>query len=90
MKVDLVRAQQLAQIFGPFYGPFSYWDRGQRLMAVDTKLQSVTPIADIRSWGYLTGHGHGAHALNPNDAINIQNALGEYLSLFSPEKELKC
>lgn len=41
-------------------------------------------IADIRGWGHLTGHGHGAHAMPWLDATIIQEANANII-ISAPE-----
>lgn len=31
-----------------------------------------TKLFDVRGWGYLTGKGHGALGLSPDDAVKVQ------------------
>ncbi len=37
-------------------------------------------VADVRGWGHLTGHGHGAHAMKWDDAKVIQEANGRLIA----------
>lgn len=39
------------------------------------------PLFDVRGWGYLTGHGHGALGLPTNVAEQIQRANAEIASI---------
>jgi len=39
-----------------------------------------TKIFDIRGWGYLTGHGHGALGLPSEEATAIQKANGDFVA----------
>lgn len=45
-------------------------------------------IAMIRGWGRLTGKGHAAHGLPRDEAIAIQDAIGERIAKL-PELEAK-
>ena len=38
-----------------------------------------THMIDVRGWGYLTGRGHGALALDSADAERLQDQLGALL-----------
>ena len=56
--------------------PFSYEPRLQKVVGVNAKIGGTNPVIDIRSWGYLTGGGHGALGLEQKAAANEQDAFG--------------
>jgi len=39
-------------------------------------LEDQVTVLDVRSWGYLTGNGHGGLALPRDETARIQDALG--------------
>lgn len=63
----------LACFAGP-WRPEGAWIWGRSLKG------GANHVADVRGWGYLTGHGHGALALDGNEAKEIQNSIGHLLA----------
>lgn len=60
--------------------PFRYDKRLQRVCGKNAKIGGDNPVLDVRSWGYLTGGGHGALGLNHTDAAIEQDAFGELVA----------
>lgn len=52
---------------------YSTWINAPGLKGDDTH------VADVRGWGYLTGHGHGALKLGDDEALAQQAAWGELI-----------
>jgi hypothetical protein len=55
-------------------GPWTYDPRSGWIISEDCCHRGIFHVADIRGWGHLTGHGHGAHAMSFADAKAIQDA----------------
>lgn len=55
-------------------GPWTVDDHALGIWAPNAKIGGETKIFDVRGWGYLTGHGHGALALDTAEAKAIQTA----------------
>lgn len=53
-------------------GPWEVGYCSLNVMARDEK--GSFPVCDIRGWGHLTGRGHGALGLSPDEAEAIQTA----------------
>ena len=72
--------------------PFTFEQRLGKVVGVNAKIGGMNPVIDIRSWGYLTGQGHGALGLTQHDAAAEQDAFGELVAelLNKHFKELAC
>ena len=72
--------------------PFTFDQRLGKVVGVNAKIGGMNPVIDIRSWGYLTGQGHGALGLTQHDAAAEQDAFGELVAelLNKHFKELAC
>jgi hypothetical protein len=57
---------------------------GGSVWHANAKIGGVSKLCDIRGWGYLTGHGHGALGLSQNAANEIQEAIGKYIAAANP------
>lgn len=55
-------------------GPWRVGYRSLHILADNAKAGGDAMICDIRGWGYLTGKGHGALGLPPEQAAAIQDA----------------
>lgn len=55
-------------------GPWRVGYRSLHILADNAKAGGDAMICDIRGWGYLTGKGHGALGLSPEQAAEIQDA----------------
>ncbi len=53
------------------------------VLATNAKIGGDTKICDIRGWGYLTGHGHGALGL-PEDEARAVQASNAHLIAAAP------
>jgi hypothetical protein len=60
--------------------PFRFEQRLGKVVGVNAKIGGMNPVIDIRSWGYLTGHGHGALGLPQRDAEAEQDSFGELVA----------
>jgi hypothetical protein len=60
--------------------PFTFYQRLGKVVGVNAKIGGMNPVIDIRSWGYLTGGGHGALGLDPKVAAVEQDAFGELVA----------
>lgn len=60
--------------------PFSYAAGLQKVVGTNAKIGGMNPVIDIRSWGYLTGGGHGALGLDRKEAASEQDAFGELVA----------
>ena len=58
--------------FAPWKPPFRYHADGQWIE--DSNGQRML---DVRGWGYLTGMGSEALGIGYDDAVKIQNAIGQ-------------
>lgn len=54
--------------------PWTYDHRSGWINADQCCSRGPMHVADIRGWGHLTGKGHGAHGMTPDEAIAIQAA----------------
>lgn len=57
-------------------GPFKYEPRSQQIFGIRDKLGGDVLVINIRSWGYLTGKGHGGLALDNVEAARVQDEFG--------------
>ena len=74
-ELEAVRARAEAAHPGPWtHGNPTSWIWGP------SEKGGVTHVADIRGWGYLTGHGHGALALSQEEALARQAATGAFIA----------
>lgn len=55
-------------------GPWRVGYRAMDVVSDNVKICGDAKICDIRGWGYLTGNGHGALGLPPEEAVRIQDA----------------
>lgn len=55
-------------------GPWAVGYRGLDIVCVNEKIGGTAKLFDVRGWGYLTGHGHGALGLDAATAEKIQKA----------------
>lgn len=60
--------------------PFTYERRMQKVVGVNPKIGGMNPVIDVRSWGYLTGGGHGALGLDQDAAASEQDAFGQLVA----------
>lgn len=65
-------------------GPWSVGYRGLDIVCVNEKIGGSAKLFDVRGWGYLTGHGHGALGLDAVTAEKIQMANAA-LAAAAPE-----
>lgn len=54
------------------HGPWTVGYQAMDIWATDAK--GPFKLCDIRAWGHLTGKGHGALGLPPDEAVAIQTA----------------
>jgi len=60
-------------------GPWTYDHRSGWINADNCCSRGPMHVADIRGWGHLTGHGHGAHGMTTDEGIAIQAANAELI-----------
>lgn len=60
--------------------PYRYCDRTKKVWGQNAKIGGETVICDMRGWGYLTGHGHGALAMSDEDAWKAQDEMGSRIA----------
>ncbi len=65
-------------------GPWMVGYRGMDVGCENAKIGGYTKLFDVRGWGYLTGFGHGALGLPPEEATKIQMANAT-LAAAAPE-----
>lgn len=66
--------------------PFRYDARMQKIWGKNAKIGGDNPVLDVRAWGYLTGGGHGALGLHPQEASRQQDAFGQMVADMLNEK----
>lgn len=69
--------------------PFSYDPRMQHINGSNAKIGGAMRVLDVRSWGYLTGGGHGALGLTTDQASDEQDQFGEMVAQMLNEKFAK-
>lgn len=65
-------------------GPWSVGYLGSDIVCPNEKIGGHTKLFDVRGWGYLTGKGHGALGLGPDEAAAIQKA-NAHLAAAAPD-----
>jgi len=60
--------------------PFTYDSRLQKIVGTNAKIGGMAMVLDVRSWGYLTGKGHGALGLPSEKAAIEQDAFGNMVA----------
>lgn len=78
-----LRAELSAVTGGPFDTP---WRRYRTAIFGTSFDGGDSRVADVRGWGYLTGKGHGALGLDPDEASKVHDALGDFIARCSPER----
>lgn len=75
LDLDAIEARVNAALEGP-------WSVDSHALGIwgPSRKGGETKLLDIRGWGYLTGHGHGALALPADEATAIQKAMGEFVA----------
>ena len=74
--------------FKHFKGPFVY-DNDLQLIRCESEEAGGSNVLEMRGWGFLTGKGGGL-GLDPDDAAEIQDELGELLVEFMNAKAIQC
>ncbi|SCW95838.1 hypothetical protein [Ancylobacter rudongensis] len=62
----------------PHPDTWSYDKAGGNIVCPSAK-GGTRPLIDMRGWGYLTGHGHGALGLTLKEGRKEQDVLAEFL-----------
>lgn len=62
------------------HGPFKTDRYGSKIYGTSDKDGGETIVLDIRGWGYLTGRGHGALAMDLDEAAAEQIRFAEFVA----------
>lgn len=57
---------------GKLHGPYSTDVLGSKIYGKSDMDGGVNIVLDVRGWGYLTGHGHGALGMDDHPAMEEQ------------------
>jgi hypothetical protein len=64
---------------GRLHGPYTTDAYGSYIYGPSEK-GGVTPVLDIRAWGYLTGNGQGSLALPAEEAVSEQQSFAKWVT----------
>lgn len=64
----------------------SPWARDEHALGIwaPSERGGETKFLDVRGWGYLTGHGHGALGLSADEAKARQTSVADHIVSASP------
>jgi hypothetical protein len=74
------KSESLENAVEPTPGPWEYQEATGWIVAPNPYGKGSMHIADVRGWGHLTGHGHGACGMSEEQAVAIQEANGRLLA----------